>query len=185
MITTPHVVTNALVALRKKGGATELLESSTARWFVVGGLAPDFGLYALTAGAAVFFPLTQGMSFQESMQHAFDDLFFNDRSWVAIHNTFHSPVVLAALAVAGKATGKKGLLAFAGGCLLHTAMDIPVHHNDGPLVFFPFDWETRFDSPVSYYDADHYGKIVAPIDFAITILGGAAVLGSWLKSRRG
>ena len=64
MITTTHVVTNALVALRKKGGATELLESSTARWFVVGGLAPDFGLYALTAGAAVFFPLTQGMSLQ-------------------------------------------------------------------------------------------------------------------------
>ena len=184
MITTTHVVTNALLALKKKGDASSVLDSGTAKWFVVGGLAPDIGLYALTAGAAVFFPLTRGMSFQETMQHAFDDLFFTNAWWVGIHNTFHSPVVLTALAAAGKVSGKKGLVAFASGCLLHTAMDIPVHHNDGPLVFFPLDWETRFDSPVSYYDADHYGKIVAPIDFAITILGGAALIGSWLKGRR-
>ena len=185
MITSTHLVTNALVALRQKGSAVEVLDSRTARWFVAGGLAPDLGLYALTAGAAVFFPLARGMSFQEAMQHAFDDLFFDDPAWIAIHNTLHSPVVLAALAAVGKLSGRRALMAFAAGCFLHTAMDIPVHHNDGPLVFFPFDWETRFDSPVSYYDADHYGKIVAPIDFAITILGGAAVLGSWLKSRRG
>ncbi len=183
MITTTHVVTNALVALQRTGSASTVLSSSSAKWFVAGGLAPDVGLYVLSAGAAVYFPLARGMSFQESMQYAFDELFFNDRSWVAIHNTFHSPVVLAALAAAGKLSGKKGLMAFAGGCLLHTVMDIPVHHNDGPLLFFPFDWETRFDSPVSYYDADHFGKIVAPIDFAITILGGAAVIRSWLRSR--
>ena len=184
MITTTHIVTNALVALRKSGGAAEVGESSAAKWFVAGGLAPDIGLYALSAGAAVFFPLTRGMSFQESMEYAFSDLFFNDPAWVAIHNTFHSPVVLAALAAAGKLSGKDGLVAFAAGCFVHTAMDIPVHHNDGPLVFFPLDWETRFDSPVSYYDRDHYGGFVAPIDFAITILGGAAVARSWWKSRK-
>ena len=184
MITTTHIVTNALVALKKSGGASEVLGSSAARWFVAGGLAPDFGLYALSAGAGVFFPLTRGMSFQESMEHAFSDLFFNDPAWVAIHNTFHSPVVLAALGAVGKLTGNKNMQAFAAGCFLHTAMDIPVHHNDGPLVFFPLDWKTRFDSPVSYYDKDHYGGFVAPIDFAITILGGAAVLRALWNSRK-
>ena len=184
MITTTHVVTNALVAIRKKGSAADVLDSTTARWFVAGGLAPDIGLYALSAGAGIFFPLVRGMTFQESMKHAFDDLFFDDPAWVAIHNSLHSPVVLAGLAAVGKLTKSNRLVAFAAGCKLHTAMDIPVHHNDGPLVFFPLDWKTRFDSPVSYYDADHYGKIVAPIDFAITFLGGAAVLGSWLRGRR-
>lgn len=184
MITSTHIVTNALVALKEKGGASQVLDSSAARWFVAGGLAPDFGLYALTAGAAVFFPLTRGMTVQESMHYAFSDLFFNDKGWVAIHNSLHSPVVLGALAAFGKLARKKSLVAFAKGCALHTAMDIPVHHNDGPLLFFPLDWKTRFDSPVSYYDKDHYGGIVAPIDFAITIVGSAAVLASWVKSRR-
>ena len=109
MITSTHLVTNALVALKRKGGAGEVLDSGTARWFVVGGLAPDLGLYALTAGAAVFFPIVRDMSFQESMQHAFDDLFFNDPGWIAVHNTLHSPVVLAALAAAGKLSGNKAV----------------------------------------------------------------------------
>lgn len=185
MITTTHVVTNALVALRKKGGAAGVLDSSDAKWFVAGGLAPDLGLYLLSAGAAIYFPATRGMTFQESMHYVFDDLFFNDRSWVAIHNSLHSPVVLGALAAIGKVTGKSGLVAFANGCLLHTAMDIPVHHNDGPLVLFPLDWKTRVNSPVSYYHPDYYGKIVSPIDYAITILGGAAVAAAWFTRRRG
>ncbi len=184
MITTTHIVTNALIALKASDGPAGVTAESGAKWFVAGGLAPDVGLYALTAGAAVFFPLTRGMSFQESMEYAFSELFFNDPYWVAIHNTFHSPVVLGGLLAAGKLTGNKRLLGFASGAMLHTLMDIPVHHNDGPLLFFPFDWETRFDSPVSYYDRDYYGGFVAPIDFAITILGGAAVLRSWWKARR-
>ena len=183
MITTTHVVTNALVALKRSGGAAKVLESSTAKWFVAGGLAPDIGLYALTAGAAVYFPLTSDMSFQDSMEHAFGDLFFNDPAWVAIHNSLHSPVVLAGMAAAAALTKKRGALAFAAGALLHTAMDIPVHHDDGPLVFFPLNWDFRFESPVSYYDKDHFGALVAPIDFAITILGGAALAVSWWKSR--
>ena len=170
--------------MKKKGGAQEVLESSSAKWFVFGGLAPDLGLYALTAGAAVYFPLTKDMSLRDSMQYAFDELFFNNSTWIAIHNTFHSPVVLAALALIGKVTDKRGLVAFAAGCLVHSAMDIPVHHNDGPLLFFPFDWNIRFDSPVSYYDRDYYGAIVGPIDFAITIFGGAGVLRMWWKTRR-
>lgn len=184
MITTTHIVTNALVALKRTGGASKALESGPAKWFIAGGLAPDVGLYALTAGAAIYFPLKRNMSVQESMQYAFEDLFFNDPAWIAVHNSLHSPVVLAGLGAAAYLTGKRSGLAFAAGALLHTAMDIPVHHNDGPLVFFPFNWDYRFDSPVSYYDKDHYGGFVAPIDFAITILGGAAVAAAWWKARK-
>jgi hypothetical protein len=42
------------------------------------------------------------------------------------------------------------------GCAIHTAGDIPVHHNDGPLLLFPFEWSVRFYSPVSYWHPDYY-----------------------------
>lgn len=187
MITTTHVVTNALVARRRSGAFARLLrEPGNTRAFIIGGFAPDIGLYLLTLGAAAFYPLVRGLSLEEAMRLAFDDLFFNDPVWLAVQNTLHSPVVLAALAIAGKVLGRKRLLCFALGCLLHTVLDIPVHHNDGPLVLFPFDWSTRINSPVSYYDRDHYGNIVGPVDFAITIIGGSYLLrGWWLRRSAG
>jgi len=185
MITTTHVVTNALIARSRRADSDGFLaDASSAKWFIVGGFAPDVGLYALTAGAAIFYPLMRDMTLADTMQYAFNDLFFTNPLWIAVQNTLHSPVVLGALAATGKLTQRPRLLSFALGCLLHTAMDIPVHHNDGPLVFFPFDWSTRINSPVSYYDADHYGRIVAPIDLAITVLGGAFLARSWWRNRQ-
>jgi len=185
VITTTHIVTNALVVRHRTTAFARLLgDPANARSFVVGGLAPDVGLYVLTAGAAVFYPLVRGLSLEETMRLAFDDLFFNDPVWLVVQNTLHSPVVLTGLALAGKISGRRRLLSFALGCLLHTAMDIPVHHNDGPLVLFPFDWSTRVNSPVSYWDRDHYGGIVGPIDMAITVVGGGYLLRQWWKRRR-
>jgi len=39
-------------------------------------------------------------------------------------------------------------------------------------------------SPVSYWDKAHYGAIVGPLDVAATVVGGAALMRSWLKDRR-
>ena len=43
-------------------------------------------------------------------------------------------------------------------CMLHGVMDILTHHDDGPLLLFPFEWTVRYYSPVSYWDSNHYGK---------------------------
>ena len=118
------------------------------------------------------------------MEHAFGTLFFEDPGWIVVQNTLHSPIVTGALALAGRKVDSPKLTAFALGCLLHIAMDLPVHHNDGPLVLFPFDWKTRIDSPVSYYDRDHYGGIVAPIDMAVTVLGAAYFARTWWRDRK-
>ena len=190
MITSTHVITNALLARRSRSrGATEMPAwlrpiSDEPFWFALGGLAPDVGLTLLTAGAAVYFPKFKDMTMKESMDHAFSTLFFEDPGWITIQNTLHSPVVTGALTLLGRATGRPRLTAFALGCLLHTGMDIPVHHNDGPLVMFPFDWKTRINSPVSYYDKDHYGGIVAPVDLAITVAGAAFLAGKWWRDRK-
>lgn len=182
MITPTHVVTNAFVARRARGNGGGFIGDKPG-WFVLGGLAPDVGLTLMTAGAAVYFPAFEDMTMQEAMEHAFGTLFFEDPIWITVQNTFHSPVVLAGLFALGKVTKSNKLMAFAAGAMLHTAMDIPVHHNDGPLVFFPFNWDYRFDSPVSYYDRDFYGGIVAPVDMAMTVLGGGYLARQWWKNR--
>ena len=189
MITPTHVVTNALFARRsaKSAGPSTrriLADGLSRRWFVLGGLAPDVGLYALTAGAALFYPTVRGLSLQETFTLAFDDLFFNEPLWIIAQNTLHSPVVLGGLTAVAALLSKKRLLNFALGCLLHTAMDIPVHHDDGPLYLFPLNWNLRFHSPVSYWDPAHYGRFVQPVDLAITVLGGSYLLYQWHQSRR-
>ncbi len=159
------------------------MRGPSRRWFVLGGLAPDIGLYALIAGASIFYPTVRGLSLQETAVLAFDDLFFNDPLWIIVQNTLHSPVVIGGLTAVAALLNKRRLLNFALGSLLHTAMDIPVHHDDGPLYLFPLNWNLRFHSPVSYWDPAHFGRFVQPVDLAITVLGGGYLLYQWHQSR--
>lgn len=59
------------------------------------------------------------------------------------------------------------LLWFLAGMAIHVALDIPVHHDDGPLLLFPFEWTVRFRSPVSYWDPRHHGDVVGMIEYAV------------------
>lgn len=187
MITTTHIVTNGWLARRFPGRFASPLA------FVVGGFAPDIGLLLMTAGAAVFFPLTQDMSVSESLTYAFDTLFFESRPWIAAANVLHSPVVVACLYLLATQTRRSStpaawqrrLASFAAGCALHIAVDIPVHHDDGPVVFWPLDWSYRLESPVSYWDPNHFGAIVAPIDLALTVIGGTTLAVSLWRRRQG
>ena len=188
MITTTHIVTNAFLA-RMRGGQPSRLgrllsDTTRTRTFIIGGFAPDVGLYLLTIGAAIFYPLARDLSLQDAMRLAFDDLFYNEPLWIIAQNTLHSPVIVFGLVLVAWRTGKLRLLSFALGCLVHVAIDIPVHHDDGPLVLFPFDWNTRVISPVSYWDNDHFGNIVGPIDLAVTLIGGTYLLATWWRTRR-
>ena len=99
----------------------------------------------------------------------FSTWYFHD-PWVkAAHNVFHSPITLSVmLGVAYCST--KTQHSRAGGnpstwcfwmlcaCFFHTFCDIPVHHDDGPLILFPINWEYRFHSPLSYYDPNYHGR---------------------------
>lgn len=94
----------------------------------------------------------------------FNDWFFNNPWVIAEHNMFHSPtslVLLGSLAYWLWLKNKR----YAGwivwlmiGCMLHTLCDIPVHHDDGPLLFFPLNWDYRYMSPISYWDPARYGR---------------------------
>jgi hypothetical protein len=50
---------------------------------------------------------------------------------------------------------------FTVACSIHALIDIVTHHSDGPLLFFPLNWSVRFRAPVSYWDIQHSGKVMA------------------------
>lgn len=130
---------------------------------LLGSIAPDIPLYFLSIGGALWFRFVEGWEPREIGQHIFGYLFYNDPTWIALHNCLHSPlsllVVLATLFYRNRdAFLLRWWPIFFLSCLLHTLVDIPVHHDDGPLVFWPLNWSYRFASPISYWDPEHFGK---------------------------
>ncbi len=134
----------------------------------------------------------------------FDDMFFND-PWVkAAHNIFHAPILTVSYMLVGYALwraaskarpsrgvkqGKRarwgaGLFWFGVACTIHTAIDILVHHNDGPLLLFPFEWSLRFSSPVSYWDPDYYGIPFTIFEHALLVVMLVVLGRGWWRRRR-
>ena len=183
MITTSHAVINAAIDKRFRRGPSHVDSLRIA--IVAGGLAPDVALYLLNLGTLIYYPLVDGMSFGAAHDRAMYDLYFNSTWWIVAHNLLHAPLLLSALyAGAALLAGewKRRVRYFAVGALLHSLIDVVVHHDDGPLVLFPFSLSIRFTSPVSYWDPDHYGWIFRPFDLAVTI-AGIIWLARWWRSR--
>lgn len=120
----------------------------------------------------------------------FDYAFFNVWWVKLLHNLFHAPLLILLYAGIGYALWKRNnswgatVFWFALSCLLHTAIDIPLHYDDGPLVFFPFDWNTRFYSPLSYWDPRHYGIPVAIAEHLLILGLIIFLLVGWWRKRR-
>lgn len=160
-----------------------------------GSVAPDLALYGLVIGGSIWFGWVKQWPAKRVATHMFGDLFFHDPVWIALHNSLHSPTfLLAAIGITwwyrrrvrridsatesvqeakgpedGSGLTNSWWMWFWGSCLLHTLVDIPVHHDDGPLVFWPIDWSYRFASPVSYWDQDHFGGIVMLLEGCLVL----------------
>lgn len=119
------------------------------------------------------------------VDHLFGSLFFKDWRVVLFHNLFHAPLLTLAYTWLGYRTWKQkkawgaDLFWFGVSCTLHTAIDIPLHHDDGPLLFFPFNWRIRYRSPVSYWDTRRYGKQFRIIEHALCLVVGFWIIRNW------
>lgn len=149
---------------------------------MLGSILPDIPLILLSIGT-IGYDRMRGieMSFDNDPTTSltawlFDYAFFNVWWVKALHNLFHGPLMVLAYLCIGYWLWRRGRTAGAGlfwlatACLIHTAIDIPLHYDDGPLLLFPFNWTLRFYSPVSYWDPRRYGNIVAPLEH-LFILG--------------
>lgn len=142
-----------------------------SRALLIGSFAPDVPLFILTIGFFLQRALSGDASNPELFGQAYDNLYFNNPVWIIGHSLLHSPLMVTFyliigywFGIRGKQTWALSFFWFAVGCGFHTLIDIPTHHNDGPLLFFPFDWQTRFNSSISYWHPDYGGRIFFPIE---------------------
>lgn len=140
-------------------------------WFgLAGGVIPDLPMYIIVGGLRA-----QG--------HSLDRIFgeFYWQPWWQIANAIgHNFLLWGAVAVvsgwlilqgdraegqtakvrfaAAYSNGKAPALIFAlsASALIHSIIDFLVHRNDGHMHFWPLS-EWRFQSPISYWDPNHYG----------------------------
>jgi len=152
MMTQTHILTGVALFGRPR---------ETARnWMAIaGGVVPDFAIFVLYAIEKMKGPADSEI---------WGEIYFSDfwQDIVACGNSIPLWISLAAVGwfllkrypVAGKL-----ILVFAGSCLAHMAMDLPVHVDDAHRHFFPLS-DFRFRSPVSYWDPAHFGSQVALIE---------------------
>lgn len=172
------------------------LHSSAFLW---GSILPDIPLILITLGAMVV-DWVNGTQWQmgsaddtSTVGLLFRDLFFND-PWVkTAHNLFHAPLLIAFYVALGYWLWRRdgrghrwGAAIFWLGmaCAIHTAIDIPVHFDDGPLLLFPFNWDLRFYSPVSYWDSSRYGAPFAIAEHLLILLALIWLARDWWLRRR-
>lgn len=142
-----------------------MLARPGSRWSVAaaiaGSLLPDVPMFVMFAwawaiglGDADLWPMPNGL--------------YWDPTWQAWKNATHSLPIYAAVLAAAIWLRADWLKVVAWAALLHIAFDFPVHREDGHAHLWPFSgW--KFISPVSYWDVNHYGAIVAPIELAIVV----------------
>ncbi|MEW9919373.1 cobalamin biosynthesis protein CobQ [Marimonas sp. MJW-29] len=135
---------------------------------LVGALLPDLSLYML-AGAAIWL---LGIP----PRIVFDEFYFS-QTWqtvFAIDNSFLVWGFLLALAVWQRLDWG---IVLTGAALLHLALDLPLHHDDGRPHFWPITtWV--FESPLSYWDRSRGAGWIAPVGAAAATV--AAIL-LWLR----
>jgi hypothetical protein len=190
-VNTPsHLIINA--ALRKAvaaRGVTAIPRSA----FLLGAVLPDIPLWLLWMGAYAYYRYALGDPVVTLMDPMFDRFYFTDPLWIASHNLLHAPLlllgVIAALWGHRAQPGTRGgwWFWFACGCLVHTALDIPTHQDDGPLLLFPIEWSVRFQSPVSYWDPRYFGREFTVLELLLdlALLGYLFGPGLWRRLRRG
>ena len=170
MNTPSHLIINA--ALVKKANRKDVPRSA----FLLGSVLPDVPLALLSIGFILYQRFTAGPCGQGVCDAAYDNLYFTNPWWITAHNFLHSPTALLIYFVVlwryRQQSGTRGhwLLWFVLGCLVHATIDIATHATDGPVLFWPFDWFTRFHSPISYYDPAYFGRQFAVFERALDVV---------------
>lgn len=142
----------------------------------LGSVAPDISLYAFTFGAFFYYTQFKDWESRETFYYIFDYLYFNDPVWILFHNLLHAPISVGILygfnhffrSVYPKLS--MWIRWFLMTCMLHAAVDIVTHFDDGPLILFPFEWSVRFYSPISYWDPQHFGREFSYVEMGLNIM---------------
>jgi len=153
------------------------------RAFLFGSVLPDLPLILTT----VVCVLVDATLDRDWTSHLFSEWYFENRWVMAEHNVFHSPITLSIMLMmtyfVWRCNGSRDFGAsffwVLVSCSLHSACDIPVHHDDGPLLLFPVNWQYRFASPVSYWDPEYHGREIAFCEHILDVV----IISWWCRKR--
>ena len=102
---------------------------------------------------------------EASMTMKLFEVWFFENPWVIMaQNLFHSPILVLLFIIIAYVGWQRDwqrngwFFWMLCAAMLHTLIDIPLHVTDGPLLLFPLDWNWRFQSPISYWDPNYYGR---------------------------
>ncbi|MBC8163869.1 MAG: metal-dependent hydrolase [Roseiflexaceae bacterium] len=172
MNTPSHLIINA--ALRRVSQEQVAIPATP---FLLGAVVPDLALLLLSVGTLLHARLVaQDADIRKIMNEAFSENYFHDPIWIASTQLLHSPTLLSITLVLlwrfrqRPGNWRRGAFWFAVGCLSHSIIDILTHYDDGPVVFWPFEWSYRFHSPVSYWDSRHFGNEFAIFELALDVV---------------
>jgi hypothetical protein len=142
---------------------------------LAGALIPDLSLY-LMAGWHL-----QVLGTPPNV--VFGQLYFSD-AWQSIFRIDNSIILWGIAFALGALYRSPVVIALCGAALLHLGFDFLLHNDDGRAHFWPLsNWV--FQSPVSYWDPDHYGTIVGALEVAASLLCCALLwrrfTGRWMR----
>ena len=133
----------------------------------IGAILPDLPIFVFYFVAKFVYKMPESKIWSEAYYEPF---------W---HNTvalFHSiPLALVGIAVCYVLGWQVGIV-LGISMVCHSLLDLPVHHDDAHRHFFPLS-NYRFISPFSYWDTNHYGRIVAFVEMALVIIVNPIVFG--------
>ena len=143
--------------------------------FLLWAIAPDIGLYLCVFLYALYSEYFLWNPTWETFRYMFDVLYFEHPLWIFAYNFLHSPLVIVSFLCVTKFfknyLGAYYIIMywFFIWCLLHTFFDIPLHHNDGPRIFYPIS-DYIFYSPVSYWNREYYAGYVIPVELWMCVI---------------
>jgi hypothetical protein len=126
----------------------------------IGAILPDLPIFIFYGVAKLIYRLPEKQIWTETYYTPVVQF------WVALGHSF--PIAIVGLAISSYYRWSFGVALFAS-IICHSLLDIPVHNDDAHRHFFPVS-DYRFISPLSYWDVNHYGRIVAFVEILLVII---------------
>ena len=166
MNTLTHII--AAAAILAKPNETK------RNWAIAAGaLAPDISIYIFFACMMLFTELSMSQIWQEA---------YWTEPWQTIGAISNSVPFAAGAFFVGIWREWSLVTVFSSAMLIHAGLDFPLHADDAHRHFWPItDW--RFQSPISYWDPRHGGRIGAFVEF-VTFIAATGLLFKRFEARR-
>ena len=153
MVTHSHAIINIAILSRQR-------KAHLHRYAFIGAVLPDLPMF-------LFFAV-ETFILRTPQRELWDTRYFM-QEWQNFFDLANSiPLILMLLGIGYYLLNSEKITVLAWSMLIHCGFDFFLHNDDAHHHFFPLS-DFAFESPVSYWDAEHYGHIAAPIEVFATL----------------